>query len=126
MSALAGGAVWAGAASAVPCYSDGDIVTLEGKATRQPTHETDGSAKPALVLSLSESDLRDERGRRTNHASADFRLRSADRRHDACGERARSIVTGKLVTGNVSAYYAVPTAILSAQATRTIGTMTQP
>jgi hypothetical protein len=100
----------AGPASAAPCYSDGDVVTLEGTATRQASREADASAKPAWVLSLTSPVC-------VSGASAGQGARqqsnvSAVQIIDATPtENARIQLTGKLVTGNISGYYAVPTAI---------------
>jgi hypothetical protein len=103
-------AVWAGSALAAPCYSDGDVVTLEGKATRQATHETDASAQAAWVLALSSPVCVMSAG--TGQGGRQQSTVSAVQIIDATpSENARIQVTGKLVTGNVSAYYAVPTAI---------------
>jgi hypothetical protein len=104
---LAAGASPARAAS---CYSDGDVVTLEGTVTRQATHQPDTTAKPAWVLSLASpvciiSATTGQGGRQQSNVSA-VQIIDAEP-----GENARVQLTGKLVTGNVSAYYAVPTAI---------------
>jgi hypothetical protein len=98
------------AAIAAPCYSDGDVVTLEGKATRQATHESDAASKPAWVLSLSSPVCVQSAG--TGQGARQQSTVSAVQIIDAVPtENARIQLTGKLVTGNVSAYYAVPTAI---------------
>lgn len=98
------------AASAAPCYSDGDVVTLEGTATRQAPHEADSSAKPAWVLSLASpvcvlSAGAGQNARQQSNVSAVQIIDATPT------ENARIQLTGKLVTGNVSGYYAVPTAI---------------
>ncbi|MDR5857570.1 hypothetical protein P9239_01935 [Caballeronia sp. LZ062] len=103
-------AVGASPAWAAQCYSDGDVVTLEGTVTRQATHQADADAKPALVLSLASpvcvtSAGTGQGGRQQSNVSA-VQIIDAEP-----AERARVQLTGKLVTGNVSAYYAVPTAI---------------
>ncbi|CAL8476008.1 Lipoprotein (plasmid) [Caballeronia sp. S22] len=100
----------AGSAAAAPCYNDGDVVTLEGTATRQAAHEGDASAKPAWVLSLSGpicvlSASTGQNARQQSNVSAVQIIDATPT------ENARIQVTGKLVTGNVSGYYAVPTAI---------------
>ncbi|WP_250500553.1 hypothetical protein [Caballeronia sp. GAWG1-5s-s] len=101
----------AGPARAAQCYADGDIVTLEGTVTRQATHQTDPAAKPAWVLSLASpvcvvnAGSGQQGGRQQSNVSA-VQIIDAEP-----GENARVQLTGKLVTGNVSAYYAVPTAI---------------
>ncbi|MDR5818160.1 MULTISPECIES: hypothetical protein [unclassified Caballeronia] len=102
--------VVARAASAAPCYSDGDVVTLEGTATRQAPHEAAGSAKPAWVLSLASpvcvlSAGAGQNARQQSNVSAVQIIDATPT------ENARIQLTGKLVTGNVSGYYAVPTAI---------------
>jgi hypothetical protein len=104
------GTVWAGSAHAAPCYSDGDVVTLEGRAAQQPTKEPNASAKPAWVLSLSSplcilSATTDQKVRQQSTVSAVQIIDAVP------AENARIQLTGKLVTGNVSGYYAVPTAI---------------
>jgi hypothetical protein len=107
---LLAGAVVAGSASAAPCYSDGDVVTLEGKVTRQATREKDASVKPAWVLSLSSPVCVMSAG--AGQSARQQSTVSAVQIIDATPtENARMQLTGKLVTGNVSAYYAVPTAI---------------
>ncbi|SAK50862.1 hypothetical protein AWB78_01085 [Caballeronia calidae] len=103
-------ALMAGSAAAAPCYNDGDVVTLEGTATRQAPRETDASAKPAWVLSLSSpicvlSGSTGQGGRQQSNVSAVQIIDATPT------ENARVQLTGKLVTGNVSSYYAVPTAI---------------
>jgi hypothetical protein len=100
----------AGSAAAAQCYSDGDVVTLEGKATRQATPETEAAAKPAWVLSLSSpvcvmSAAAGQSARQQSTVSAVQIIDAVPT------ENARIELTGKLVTGNVSGYYAVPTAI---------------
>ncbi|SAK61926.1 hypothetical protein AWB76_03144 [Caballeronia temeraria] len=101
----------AGSAAAAPCYNDGDVVTLEGTATRQASHEADASAKPAWVLSLSSpvcvvsASTGQGGGRQQSNVSAVQIIDATPT------ENARIQLTGKLVTGNVSSYYAVPTAI---------------
>ncbi|MCG7399946.1 MULTISPECIES: hypothetical protein [Caballeronia] len=100
----------AGSAAAAPCYNDGDVVTLEGTATRQAAREGDASPKPAWVLSLSRpvcvmSASTGQGGRQQTNVSAVQIIDATPT------ENARIQLTGKLVTGNVSAYYAVPTAI---------------
>ncbi|KAK44794.1 hypothetical protein QCE73_30940 [Caballeronia sp. LZ029] len=100
----------AGSAAAAPCYNDGDVVTLEGTATRQAAHEGDASAKPAWVLALSGPICVLSAG--TGQSARQQSNVSAVQIIDATPtENARIQVTGKLVTGNVSGYYAVPTAI---------------
>ncbi|KND56984.1 hypothetical protein BSCH_01576c [Candidatus Paraburkholderia schumanniana] len=100
----------ASSATAAPCYSDGDVVTLEGTATRQATHEADASAKPAWVLSLASPVCVLSAG--TGQGARQQSTVSAVQIIDATPtENARIQLTGKLVTGNVSGYYAVPTAI---------------
>ncbi len=103
-------ALWAGTASAATCYSDGDVVTLEGTATRQATYDTDPSAKPAWVLSLASPVcvLSAAAGQGARQQSTVSAVQIIDA---VLTENARIQLTGKLVTGNVSAYYAVPTAI---------------
>jgi hypothetical protein len=106
------GAVWTGSAMAAPCYSDGDIVTLDGKVTHQATRETDPSAKPAWVLSLASPICVMSTGNGQNQNTRQQSTVSAVQIVDAVPtENARMEITGKLVTGNLSAYYAVPTAI---------------
>ncbi|WP_250515353.1 hypothetical protein [Caballeronia sp. INDeC2] len=100
----------AGSAAAAPCYNDGDVVTLEGTATRQAAHEGDASSKPAWVLSLSGpicvvSASTGQGGRQQSNVAAVQIIDATPT------ENARVQLTGKLVTGNVSGYYAVPTAI---------------
>ena len=100
----------AGSAAAAPCYNDGDVVTLEGTASRQASHEGDASAKPAWVLALSGpicvlSASTGQGGRSQSNVSAVQIIDATP------PENARIQLTGKLVTGNVSGYYAVPTAI---------------
>jgi hypothetical protein len=101
----------AGSAAAAPCYSDGDVVTLEGTASRQASHEGDASAKPAWVLALSgpicvlSANSSGQGGRSQSNVSAVQIIDATP------PENARIQLTGKLVTGNVSGYYAVPTAI---------------
>ncbi|SAK64408.1 hypothetical protein AWB79_03113 [Caballeronia hypogeia] len=100
----------AGAATAAPCYNDGDVVTLEGTAARQAPHEGDVSAKTAWVLTLSSpvcvlSASAGQSGRQQSNVSAVQIIDATPT------ENARIQLTGKLVTGNVSGYYAVPTAI---------------
>ncbi|WP_321801249.1 hypothetical protein [Caballeronia sp. J97] len=100
----------AGSAAAAPCYNDGDVVTLEGTATRQAAHEGDASAKSAWVLSLASpvcvlSAGTGQGGRQQSNVSAVQIIDATPT------ENARIQLTGKLVTGNVSGYYAVPTAI---------------
>jgi hypothetical protein len=100
----------AGPAMAAPCYSDGDVVTLEGTATRQAPHDADASSKPAWVLSLSSpvcvlSASTGQGARQQANVSAVQIIDATPT------ENARIQLTGKLVTGNVSGYYAVPTAI---------------
>ncbi|VXC73587.1 conserved exported hypothetical protein [Burkholderia sp. 8Y] len=103
-------AAGASPAWAAPCYSDGDVVTLEGTVTRQATHQTDATAKPASVLALASpvcviSETAGQGGRQQSNVSA-VQIIDAE-----LPESTRVQLTGKLVTGNVSAYYAVPTAI---------------
>lgn len=100
----------AGSATAAPCYSDGDVVTLEGTATRQATHEPDASAKPVWVLSLAGPVcvLSASTGQGARQQSTVSAVQIIDATPT---ENARIQLTGKLVTGNVSGYYAVPTAI---------------
>jgi hypothetical protein len=107
---LLAGAVVAGSASAAPCYSDGDVVTLEGKVTRQAAREQDASGKPAWVLALSSPMcvLSAATGQNARQQSTVTAVQIIDA---SPSENARIQLTGKLVTGNVSAYYAVPTAI---------------
>lgn len=98
------------AAAAAPCYNDGDVVTLEGTATRQAPHEADASAKPVWVLSLASpvcvlSASAGQGARQQSNVSAVQIIDATPT------ENARIQLTGKLVTGNVSSYYAVPTAI---------------
>jgi hypothetical protein len=100
----------AGAASAATCYNDGDVVTLEGTATRQASHEGDASARTAWVLSLTSplcvlSASAGTTARQQSNVSAVQIIDATPT------ENARIQLTGKLVTGNVSGYYAVPTAI---------------
>jgi len=105
--------LWAAGATpawAAQCYSDGDVVTLEGTVTRQPTHQPDAAAKSALVLSLKspvcvQNAGTGEGGRQQSTVSM-VQIIDAEP-----AESARMQLTGKLVTGNVSTYYAVPTAI---------------
>jgi hypothetical protein len=98
------------AATAAPCYNDGDVVTLEGKATRQPTHDTDSPTKTAWVLALSSPVCVVSAG--AGQSARQQSTVSAVQIIDAVPtENARIQLTGKLVTGNVSTYYAVPTAI---------------
>ncbi|WP_244206502.1 hypothetical protein [Caballeronia pedi] len=100
----------AGSAAAAPCYSDGDVVTLEGTATRQGAREADASAKPAWVLALASPICVTSAG--TGQGGRQQSTVSAVQIIDATpAENARIQLTGKLVTGNVSSYYAVPTAI---------------
>jgi hypothetical protein len=97
-------------ASAAPCYNDGDVVTLEGTAVRQATRETDTSAKPAWVLALSIPVC--VLSSATGNTARQESVISAVQIIDAVPtENARIQLTGKLVTGNVSTYYAVPNAI---------------
>jgi hypothetical protein len=106
------GAIFAGSASAAPCYSDGDIVTLDGKVTHQATRETDPAAKPAWVLSLASPICVMSPGNGQKQGARQESTVSAVQIVDATPtENARMQITGKLVTGNLSAYYAVPTAI---------------
>ncbi|SAL66048.1 hypothetical protein AWB71_03909 [Caballeronia peredens] len=100
----------AGSATAAPCYSDGDVVTLEGTATRQAPHEADAAAKPAWVLALSSPVcvLSASTGQGARQQSTISAVQIIDATPT---ENARIQLTGKLVTGNVSSYYAVPTAI---------------
>ncbi|SAK50107.1 hypothetical protein AWB75_01364 [Caballeronia catudaia] len=100
----------AGSAVAAPCYNDGDVVMLEGTAARQASREGDASAKAAWVLSLSSpicvlSASAGQSGRQQSNVSAVQIIDATP------PENARVQLTGKLVTGNVSSYYAVPTAI---------------
>jgi hypothetical protein len=100
----------AGSAAAAPCYNDGDVVTLEGTATRQGAREADASAKPAWVLTLTSpicvtSASTGQGGRQQSTVSAVQIIDATP------ADNARIQLTGKLVTGNVSSYYAVPTAI---------------
>lgn len=100
----------AGSAAAAPCYNDGDVVMLEGTAARQAAHEGEASAKSAWVLSLSSpicvlSAGSGQGGRQQSNVSAVQIIDATP------PENARIQLTGKLVTGNVSGYYAVPTAI---------------
>ncbi|SAL30785.1 hypothetical protein AWB73_02624 [Caballeronia turbans] len=108
----------AGSAAAAPCYNDGDVVTLEGTATRQAAHEGDASAKSAWVLSLPgpicvlSANTGQGAGQGAGQGGRQQSNVSAVQIIDATPtENARIQVTGKLVTGNVSGYYAVPTAI---------------
>ncbi|SPB12859.1 hypothetical protein NOV72_00163 [Caballeronia novacaledonica] len=100
----------AGSAAAAPCYNDGDVVTLEGTATRQAAHEGDASAKPAWVLALPGPicvlSAATGGGARTQSNVSAVQIIDA-----TPAENARIQLTGRLVTGNVSGYYAVPTAI---------------
>jgi hypothetical protein len=107
---LLAGAVVARSASAAPCYSDGDVVTLEGKVTRQAVREQDASGKPAWVLALSSPVcvMSAPAGQSARQQSTVTAVQIIDA---VPSENARIQLTGKLVTGNVSAYYAVPTAI---------------
>jgi hypothetical protein len=97
-------------ASAAPCYTDGEVVTLEGTAVRQPSRLADAPAKPVWVLSLASPICIDSQaaspGPRQQSSVAMVQIIDA-----VPTENARIQLTGKLVTGNVSAYYAVPTAI---------------
>jgi hypothetical protein len=112
-------------ASAAPCYSDGDVVTLEGTATRQASRQAASQAaspaasqsqteappaKPAWVLSLASPICVDApaaaQGQRQQSTVTVVQIIDA-----VPAENARIQLTGKLVTGNVSEYYAVPTAI---------------
>ncbi|SAL82118.1 hypothetical protein AWB74_06163 [Caballeronia arvi] len=100
----------AGSAVGAPCYNDGDVVMLEGTAARQASREADASAKAAWVLSLSSpicvlSAGAGQSGRQQSNVSAVQIIDATP------PENARIQLTGKLVTGNVSSYYAVPTAI---------------
>jgi hypothetical protein len=96
-------------AAAAPCYTDGDVVTREGTAVRQPTRMTDAGSKPAWVLSLSSPICVDSptapQGQRQSSVT---QVQIID---TIPTENERIQLTGKLVTGNMSAYYAVPTAI---------------
>ena len=99
-----------GSAMAAPCYNDGDVVTLEGTATRQAPHEAEPSAKPAWVLTLASpvcviSAGTGQGGRQQSSVSAVQIIDATPT------ENSRIQLTGKLVTGNVSGYYAVPNAI---------------
>jgi hypothetical protein len=97
-------------ASAAPCYSDGDIVTLEGTATRQTARAAEAAAKPVWVLSLASPICVNSPGAapgQKQRGSIDL-VQIID---TTPTENTRIQLTGKLVTGNVSAYYAVPTAI---------------
>lgn len=116
-------------ASAAPCYSDGDVVTLEGTATRQASRQAANQianqaasqaasqsqteappAKPVWVLSLSSPICVDApaaaQGQRQQSTVTLVQIIDA-----VPAENARLQLTGKLVTGNVSEYFAVPTAI---------------
>jgi hypothetical protein len=108
--ALLLGTMLAGAAIAAPCYNDGDVVTLEGKATHQATRETDASAKPAWVLTLANPVCVMTAGAGIN-AKQQSTITAVQIIDSVPTENARIQLTGKLVTGNVSAYYAVPNAI---------------
>ncbi|WP_244816302.1 hypothetical protein [Caballeronia sp. Lep1P3] len=112
-------AAGASSAWAAPCYSDGDVVTLEGTVTHQATHQADASAKPALVLSLA-SPICVASGVTGTAGTAGTTGQGAKQQSNVSmvqiidaepAENTRIQLTGKLVTGNVSAYYAVPTAI---------------
>src|SRR5690348_16585910 len=97
----------AGPAMAAPCYNDGDVISLEGTATRQAPHEVDPSAKPVWVLSLASpvcvlSTSTGQGARQQSNVSA-VQIIDATPTERACIR-----LTGKLVTGNVSGYYAVP------------------
>ncbi|SAK47860.1 hypothetical protein [Caballeronia ptereochthonis] len=100
----------AGSAKAAPCYSDGDVVTLEGTATRQAPHDAEAATKPVWVLSLTSpvcvlSASTGQGARQQSNVSAVQIIDATPT------ENARIQLTGKLVTGNLSGYYAVPTAI---------------
>jgi phosphoribosylpyrophosphate synthetase len=97
-------------ASAAPCYSDGDVVTLEGTATRQAARAAEASAKSVWVLSLASPICVNSPGAaagQKQQSSIDV-VQIVD---TTPAENSRIQLTGKLVTGNVSGYYAVPTAI---------------
>jgi hypothetical protein len=105
--------IWAAAARvayAAPCYNDGDVVTLEGKATRQAPRDADASSKPAWVLALSNPVcvLTAAAGQSVKQQSTISAVQIIDA---VPTENARIQLTGKLVTGNLSTYYAVPNAI---------------
>jgi hypothetical protein len=100
--------------SAAPCYSDGDVVTLEGTATRQAARQAasdaSATAKPVWVLSLASPVCVEAtpaaQGQRQQSIVSLVQIIDT-----TPTENARIQLTGKLVTGNVSGYYAVPTAI---------------
>ena len=94
----------ASSAWAAPCFSDGDIVMLEGKVTRQAARQADAATNRAWVLALSSPLCVANAGTQSNVSTV--QIVNAELPEDA-----RVQLTGKLVTGNVSAYYAVPTAI---------------
>ncbi|WP_250453620.1 hypothetical protein [Caballeronia sp. ATUFL_M2_KS44] len=100
------GLAGANAASAAPCYSDGDVVMLEGKVVRQAARQADAASKPAWVLSLASPICIAGATAGTQSNVSAVQIVDAEPPDDA-----RVQLTGKLVTGNVSAYYAVPTAI---------------
>lgn len=105
-------AMSAGHALAAPCYGDGDVVTLEGTATRRAPQQqqSDAVAKPAWILSLRVPvcvlNATSGQGARQEVTVSSVQIIDAEP-----PENATIQLTGKLVTGNVSAYYAVPTAI---------------
>jgi hypothetical protein len=105
--------IWAAVARtayAAPCYTDGDVVTLEGKATRAAPRDADASAKPAWVLTLTSPVCVLTAG--TGQSAKQQSTISAVQIIDAAPtENTRIQLTGKLVTGNLSTYYAVPNAI---------------
>jgi hypothetical protein len=95
---------------AAPCYSDGDVVTLEGTARRQPARIANNSPKPVWVLALASPICVNIQ------AAANGQMRPTSVAlvqiiDSTPTENVRIRLTGKLVTGNVSGYYAVPTAI---------------
>ncbi len=77
---------------------------------RRPRVYSDGSAKPALVLPLSSPIcvMSAAAGQTTRQQTSVSAVQIVDAMP---AENARVQLTGKLVTGNTSAYYAVPTAI---------------
>ncbi|MDR5801659.1 MULTISPECIES: hypothetical protein [unclassified Caballeronia] len=103
-------AIAAGPVCAASCYSDGDVVTLEGTAARQAPRQAEADAKPAWVLTLARPIcvLSQASGQAAPQQSNVSTVQVIDA---IPTENARIRLTGKLVTGNVSAYYAVPTAI---------------
>jgi hypothetical protein len=93
-------------AAAAPCYSDGDVVTLAGTVLRK--NAPAAAAQNVLVLSLAAPICV---GGTPNARGGQATVKELQIVGSTPDPDTTVQLTGKLVTGNVSGFYSVPTAI---------------